>query len=134
MPRFGAVRFEQLTVGRCDRMLQDILATETLSKARRARTVLGLLCGYAVRDDALLRNPIRDVQRLPMSPKKESVLTAAQITEIRMRMRNWRRTRLDVKKPSWVVPCSFTDSTLLRLADDGSQATSVQETDGIHGG
>ncbi|WP_353829194.1 hypothetical protein [Agromyces sp. SYSU T0242] len=38
VPRFGAARFEQLTVGRrCDRMLQDILATETLSKARPSR-------------------------------------------------------------------------------------------------
>lgn len=95
VPRYGAVRFEQLTVGRCDRMLQDILATETLSKARRARTVLGLLCGYAVRDDALPRNPVRDVQRLPMSPKKESVLTPAQIADIRKLMRNWRRKRPD---------------------------------------
>lgn len=43
--------FEQRTVGRCDRVLQDILATDTLSKARRARTALGLLCGYAVRAD-----------------------------------------------------------------------------------
>ena len=76
-------------------MLQDILGTETLSKARRARKVLGLLCGYAVRDDALPRNPVRDVQRLPMSPKKDSVLTPAQITDIRKLLRNWRRDRRD---------------------------------------
>lgn len=101
VPRFGAVRFEQLTVGRCDRMLQDLLRTETLSKARRARTVLGLLCGYAVRDDAIPRNPVRDVQRLPMSPKKESVLTPAQIADIRKLMGKWRRKRLDGPRPNY---------------------------------
>lgn len=64
VPRCGGVRLDRLTVGRCDRILQRILEEETISKARRARAVLSLVCGYAVRDDALERNPVRDVQRL----------------------------------------------------------------------
>ncbi|MFF2387212.1 tyrosine-type recombinase/integrase [Agromyces sp. NPDC058104] len=90
VPRCGEVRLEQLTVGRCDRILQRILEEESVSAARRARAVLSLVCGYAVRDDAMPRNPIRDVQRLPMTPKKESVLTPVQVSGIRELMGQWR--------------------------------------------
>ena len=101
VPRCGGVRLEHLTVGRCDRILQRILEEETISKARRARAVLSLVCGYAVRDDALVQNPVRDVQRLPMSPRKESALTPTQITGIRGRMQVWRVTRDDGPRPNY---------------------------------
>lgn len=38
-----------------------------------------LLCGYAVRDEALTRNPVPDVQRLPTAEKDTSALTAPQV-------------------------------------------------------
>lgn len=101
VPRCGGVRLNQLTVGRCDRILQRILEEETISKARRARAVLSLVCGYAVRDDALDRNPVRDVQRLPTSPKKESALTPKQINGIRELMQQWRVTREDGPRPNY---------------------------------
>ncbi len=101
VPRCGGVRLDRLTVGRCDRVLQRILEEETISKARRARAVLSLVCGYAVRDDALERNPVRDVQRLPTSPKKESALTREQINGIRDRMQQWRVTRDDGPRPNY---------------------------------
>ena len=101
VPRCGGVRLDHLTVGRCDRILQRILEEETISKARRARAVLSLLCGYAVRDDAMSQNPVRDVQRLPMSPRKESALTPVQITGIRGRMQVWRLTREDGPRPNY---------------------------------
>ncbi|WP_241992957.1 tyrosine-type recombinase/integrase [Cryobacterium frigoriphilum] len=101
VPRCGGVRLDRLTVGRCDRILQRILAEETVSKARRARSVLSLICGYAVRDDALERNPVRDVQRLPTAPKKESSLTPVQINSIRERMQLWRLTRDDGPRPNY---------------------------------
>ena len=101
VPRCGGVRLDQLTVGRCDRILQRILEEETISKARRARAVLSLVCGYAVRDDALERNPVRDVQRLPTSPKKDSALTPQQITGIRELMRQWRATREGGPRPNY---------------------------------
>lgn len=100
LPRCGGVRLDQLTVGRCDRILQKILEEDTLSKARRARAVLSLVCGYAVRDDALPRNPVRDVQRLRTSAKKESVLTPAQIAAIRELMLGWRAQRDDGPRPN----------------------------------
>ncbi|WP_146073500.1 hypothetical protein [Cryobacterium sp. N22] len=63
LPRCGGVRLDRLAVGRCDRILQKILEEESIPKARHARAVLSLVCGYAVRDDAMRSNPVRDVQR-----------------------------------------------------------------------
>lgn len=93
VPRCGAIPLEALTVGRCDRIIQALLVDETLSKARRARSVLSLICGYAVRDDAMPLNPVRDVQRLPLPEKKTSALTPEQIAAIRDLMRAWRQDR-----------------------------------------
>lgn len=90
VPRCGAIPLEALTVGRCDRIIQTLLTEETLSKARRARAVLSLICGYAVRDDAMPLNPVRDVQRLPLPEKKTSAPTPEQIAAIRDLMRAWR--------------------------------------------
>lgn len=91
-PACGGIALDQLTVGRADRIIQSIFQGGSLSKARRARAVLGLICGYAVRDDAIPRNPVRDVQRLPMPEKKTSVLTATQVSAIRDLMHRWRAT------------------------------------------
>lgn len=100
LPRCGAIALDSLTVGRCDRIIQGLLMDETLSKARRARSVLSLICGYAVRDDALPLNPVRDVQRLPTPEKKLSVLTPQQISAVRELMRNWRRTAASGPHPN----------------------------------
>ena len=103
VPRCGGVRLDRFTVGRCDRILQKILEEESISKARHARAVLSLVCGYAVRDDAMVANPVRDVQRLPTTPKKESVLTTEQLTSIRELMQQWRVTREDGPRPNYRI-------------------------------
>jgi integrase len=103
LPRCGGVRLDRLTVGRCDRILQKILEDESISKARHARAVLSLVCGYAVRDDAMVANPVRDVQRLPTTPKKESALTTEQLTSIRALMQQWRVTREDGPRPNYRI-------------------------------
>lgn len=46
-------------------------------------SVRSLICGFAVRDDALPTNPVRDVTRLPAPPKKTAMLTPEQISAIR---------------------------------------------------
>ena len=103
LPRCGGVRLDRLTVGRCDRILQKILDEESISKARHARAVLSLVCGYAVRDDAMVSNPVRDVQRLPTTPKKESTLTTEQLNNIRKLMQQWRITREDGPRPNYRI-------------------------------
>jgi integrase len=100
-PACGAITLDQLTVGRCDRIIQSIMREGSLSKARKARAVLGLICGYAVRDDAIPRNPARDVQRLPMPDKKTSVLTSEQVTGIRELMHEWRATGGSGPRPNF---------------------------------
>ncbi len=90
IPRCGGITLGALTVGRCDRIIQGILLEQSLSAARRARSVLGLVCGYAVRDDAIPSNPVRDVQRLPQPPKKTSILTPDQVAGVRGLMERWR--------------------------------------------
>ncbi len=89
VPRCGALTLDTLTVGRCDRLIQAILLEQSVAAARRARSVLSLVIGYAVRDDAMPRNPIRDVQRLPLPQKKLAVLTPTQIEGIRGLMEAW---------------------------------------------
>jgi len=103
VPRCGGVRLDRLTVGRCDRILQRIPEEESISKARHARAVLSLVCGYAVRDDAMVGNPVRDVQRLPTTPKKESTLTTEQINNIRELMQQWRVTRENGPRPNYRI-------------------------------
>ncbi|CAN5442026.1 site-specific integrase [soil metagenome] len=90
VPACGGITLADLSVGRCDRIIQRLLATRSISAARKARSVLSLVCGTAVRHDVLRANPIRDVQRLPTSAKKESYLNAEQIAIVRVLMHNWR--------------------------------------------
>jgi integrase len=103
LPRCGGVRLDRLTVGRCARILQKILEEESISKARHARAVLSLVCGYAVRDDAMPSNPVRDVQRLPTTAKKESTLNTEQLSGIRELMQDWRITRADGPRPNYRI-------------------------------
>ncbi|WP_426183518.1 tyrosine-type recombinase/integrase [Microbacterium sp. TWP3-1-2b2] len=92
VPRCGGITLGALTVGRCDRIIQAAFTEKSLSAARRVRAVLGLVCGYAVRDDAIPFNPVRDVQRLPMPEKKTSVLAPVQIAAVRELMEHWRES------------------------------------------
>jgi integrase len=100
VPQCGGITLGALTVGRCDRIIQTILTQRSVSAGRRARSVLGLICGFAVRDDAIPFNPVRDVQRLPLPGKKTSILTPAQITGIRHLMLHWREGRSDGPRPN----------------------------------
>ncbi|MGJ0203038.1 tyrosine-type recombinase/integrase [Leucobacter sp. gxy201] len=93
LPRCGGIALGALTVGRCDRIIQAILLERSISAARRARSVFNMICAFAVRDDAIPFNPVRDVQRLPLPPKKTSILTPEQIAGIRELMAHWQEIR-----------------------------------------
>jgi integrase len=101
VPTCGGVTLEALTVGRCDRIIQNLLAERGLSAARKARTVLSLICGFAVREDAIPTNPVRDVTRLPTPPKKTAMLTPEQIEAIRELMAHWRENEGMGPRPNW---------------------------------
>lgn len=101
VPVCGGVTLEALTVGRCDRIIQNLLADRGLSAARKARSVLSLICGFAVRDDAIPTNPVRDVTRLPTPEKKTAMLTPQQIEAIRDLMTRWREADGMGPRPNW---------------------------------
>ncbi len=101
VPACGGVTLEALTVGRCDRILQHLLAERGVSAARKARSVLSLICGFAVRDDAIRTNPVRDVTRLPTPQKKTAILTAEQIVVVRELMTCWREDEGMGPRPNW---------------------------------
>lgn len=90
LPACGGVELGALTVGRCDRIIHGILLARSPSAARRARSILNQVCATAVRQDVLPLNPMRDIERLPMPPKKQSYLTPAQLTALRGLIRAWR--------------------------------------------
>lgn len=90
-PNCGGIALEDFSVGRVNRIIQKILAESSASKARKARAVLSLICGFAIRDDAMPFNPVRDVEQLPMPDKKTSILTPLQVSGIRALMKNWRK-------------------------------------------
>lgn len=101
VPTCGGVTLGALTVGRCDRILQNLLAERGISGARKARSVLSLICGFAVRDDAIPTNPVRDVSRLPTSPKKTAMLDPSQIDTVRGLMTQWREESGMGPRPNW---------------------------------
>ena len=101
VPSCGGVTLRALTVGRCDRILQNLLAERGVSAARKARSVLSLICGFAVRDDAIPTNPVRDVTRLPTPPKKTAMLAPEQIERIRELMNRWREDPGMGPRPNW---------------------------------
>ncbi|HEY5222482.1 MAG TPA: site-specific integrase [Microbacteriaceae bacterium] len=101
VPACGGVTLGALTVGRCDRILQNLLVERGISAARKARSVLSLICGFAVRDDAIPTNPVRDVTRLPTPPKKTAMLTPEQIDAIRELMTHWRESEGMGPRPNW---------------------------------
>ncbi|GAA4186994.1 site-specific integrase [Gryllotalpicola kribbensis] len=101
VPVCGGVALDALTVGRCDRIIQNLLADRGVSAARKARSVLSLICGFAVRDDAIPTNPVRDVTRLPTPEKKTAMLTPQQIEAIRDLMTRWRKTKGMGPRPNW---------------------------------
>jgi integrase len=79
-----------LTVLRCNRILQKIRNTKSLSGARKARSMLSQICATGIDQGVLEFNPVRDAKALPVPPKKESILTPDQLAVVRELVRSWR--------------------------------------------
>jgi len=91
LPACGAVTLGEMTAGRCDRIIQRVLETRSPSAAKKLRGILRMVLGLAIRHGALTSNPVREVQRLPGTVKRESSLTTEQIVGIRVLLANWTR-------------------------------------------
>ncbi len=90
IPACGDLPLRDLTVRRCNHILADIRERLSLSSARKARSVLSQVCQTGIEYEVLNGNPVRDARRLPLPPKKTSVLTPSQLRLVRDLIRSWR--------------------------------------------
>jgi integrase len=90
IPACGNLLLKDLTVLRCNRILQKIRDTKSLSAARKARSMLSQICATGIEHGVLEFNPVRDAKALPVPPKKESILTSDQLSVVRELVRSWR--------------------------------------------
>lgn len=79
----------EITTGRVEWFLKSQAAIST-SMARRSRTLLNLLFGFALRHDAVSRNPVEGTSPLPSPKRSPQALTLDQITAIRAAAASWR--------------------------------------------
>lgn len=82
IPRLGSVRCCELTVGVAEHFLRAVERRHGPSLTRTVRTVLSSICGYAVRCDAMIRNPVRDTSAVRLKPKN-GVVTALAVEQIK---------------------------------------------------
>lgn len=90
-PTCGDLLLRDFTVRRCNRILADIREQRSLAAARKARSVLSLICQTGIEYDILAFNPVRDARRLPLPEKKTSVLTPEQLLLVQRIIRAWRK-------------------------------------------
>ncbi|WP_051549185.1 site-specific integrase [Nocardioides sp. URHA0032] len=79
----------EITTGQVEWFLKSQAAVST-SMARRSRTLLNLLFGFALRHDALGRNPVEGTSPLPSPRRAPQALTLDQIAAIRAAAASWR--------------------------------------------
>lgn len=79
-------------------MVPEVRESDLLSRARHSRTLLNLLFRFALRHDAIPRNPVEGTSELRKPGKTIHALTLGQVQAIRMAAASW-RTGPDVKGP-----------------------------------
>jgi integrase len=84
IPALGNVRARELSVGLVDRHLRAIGAKHGPALAKQTKTVLGQVCGLAVRHDALEQNPVRETSPISTKPKNPPrALTETQALQLK---------------------------------------------------
>lgn len=89
LPAFEHFTLAELTTGRVEAFLNAQEAASP-SRARHSRTVLNLIFGYALRHDAITRNPVQGTSRLRTAKTKPKALTLEQVAKIRAAATSWR--------------------------------------------
>lgn len=78
MPAFEHFTLGEITTGRVEWFLKS-QAAHSCSRAMHSRTMLNLLFGYALRNDALARNPVEGTSQLRKRKNVPQTLTPDQI-------------------------------------------------------
>jgi integrase len=71
VPAVGNVRVREISVGLVDRHLRAVETKHGAALAKQTKTVLGQICALAVRQDAIITNPVRETSSLSTKPKKQ---------------------------------------------------------------
>lgn len=89
LPAFEHYTLAEITTGRVEWFLRSQAAISS-SRARQSRTLLNLLFGFALRHDAVSRNPVAGTSPLRHAQTRPKALTLEQIVAIRVAAANWR--------------------------------------------
>jgi integrase len=89
LPAFEHYALVEITTGRVEWFLKSQAATSS-SRARQSRTLLNLLFGFALRHDAVPRNPVAGTSPLRRPKGQPLALTLDQIAAIRRAASQWR--------------------------------------------
>lgn len=93
LPAFADLTLSEIGVARCDALLKQLGRQRSYSAAKRAKTVLRLAFGLAVRHELLPRNPIDNVSRLHKPKRTPEALTPTQVNAIRAAIKAWEQKR-----------------------------------------
>jgi integrase len=88
-PAFEHYTLAEVTTGRVEWFLTR-QAQESSSQARQTRTILNMLFAYALRHDAIARNPVEGTSQLRRTKATPQALTIDQIAAIRQAAAQWR--------------------------------------------
>ncbi|WP_183408293.1 site-specific integrase [Nocardioides pocheonensis] len=88
-PAFEHYTLAEVTTGRVEWFLAK-QAKVSPSQAKQTRTMLNMLFGYALRHDAIARNPVEGTSQLRRAKVTPQALTLEQITAIRDAAARWR--------------------------------------------
>lgn len=88
-PAFEHYALAEVTTGRVEWFLAK-QAKVSPSQAKQTRTMLNLLFGYALRHDAIARNPVEGTSQLRRAKATPQALTLDQIAAIRKAAASWR--------------------------------------------
>lgn len=86
-PRIGDIRLRELTVLRADAFITGIVTDYGRGAARTAKNVLNHIMTYAVRKEAIARNPLLNVEPIPQTKIVVSALSGSDVQAIRAIMR-----------------------------------------------
>lgn len=89
LPAFEHHALAEITTGRVEWFLKSQAAISA-SRARQSRTLLNLLFAFALRHDAVPRNPVAGTSSLRHTRSHPKALTLEQIAAIRVAATNWR--------------------------------------------
>jgi integrase len=94
LPAMGEVRLGEATTPMVDRVIASIKKKVSASTAKSCRSVISGVMGLTVRYGAVMANPVREVERIEATPKREPrALTVEQRVELLTKLQEDEKAR-----------------------------------------